>query len=82
MVTVFLADGFEEMEAVVPIDILRRGGVAVRTCSITDSRRVIGAHQIPFEADFCIGELTKGRCDFVARRDARDTSFETVRGAL
>ncbi|MBR7165663.1 MAG: DJ-1/PfpI family protein, partial [Clostridia bacterium] len=35
MVTVFLADGFEEIEAVTPIDILRRGGVSVRTCSIT-----------------------------------------------
>ena len=37
MVTVFLAEGFEEIEAVTPIDILRRGGVEVRTCSITDS---------------------------------------------
>lgn len=51
MVTVFLADGFEEIEAVTPIDILRRSGVEVKTCSITSSRTVTGAHGIPFLAD-------------------------------
>ena len=58
MVTVFLADGFEEIEAVTPIDILRRGGVAVRTCSITSSREVTGAHGISVKADICLSELT------------------------
>lgn len=58
MVTVFLAEGFEEIEAISPIDILRRAGVPVRTCSITDSKTVIGAHGIPFVADCCIAELS------------------------
>ena len=58
MVTVFLADGFEEIEAVTPIDVLRRGGVSVRTCSITTSRLVTGAHNIPFYADTTLNELT------------------------
>ena len=57
MVTVFLAEGFEEIEAVTPIDILRRGGVEVRTCSITPSRTVTGAHGIPFTADTVLAEL-------------------------
>lgn len=57
MVTVFLADGFEEIEAVTPIDILRRGGVTVRTCSITSSPLVTGAHGIPFRADTVLEEL-------------------------
>lgn len=58
MVTVFLAEGFEEIEAVTPIDILRRGGVEVRTCSITASRVVCGAHGIPFTADTTLAELS------------------------
>ena len=58
MVTVFLAEGFEEIEAVTPIDILRRGGVEVRTCSITSSRVVEGAHGIPFTADCTFEELS------------------------
>lgn len=57
MVTVFLADGFEEIEAVTPIDILRRGGVAVRTCSIGKSNVVTGAHGIPFAADTTLDAL-------------------------
>ena len=57
MVTVFLADGFEEIEAVTPIDILRRGGVEVRTCSITSSPVVRGAHGIPFTADTTLNAL-------------------------
>jgi len=60
MVTVFLAEGFEEIEAVTPIDILRRGGVEVRTCSITDCRVVCGAHGIPFTADTTLSELSDG----------------------
>ena len=51
MVTVFLADGFEEIEACTPIDILRRGGVEVCVCSISDSLKVTGAHGIVFYAD-------------------------------
>jgi 4-methyl-5(b-hydroxyethyl)-thiazole monophosphate biosynthesis len=57
MVTVFLAEGFEEIEAVTPVDILRRGGVSVRTCSITDDRCVMGAHGVLFTADTTISQL-------------------------
>ncbi len=58
MVTVFLAEGFEEIEALTPVDVLRRGGVAVRTCSITESRKVTGAHGISVEADTVFSELS------------------------
>ena len=57
MVLVFLAEGFEEVEAVTPIDILRRGGVEVKTCSITSDRCVRGAHGMTLTCDYIPGEL-------------------------
>lgn len=50
-VYVFLADGFEEIEALIPIDVLRRGGVEVVTVSITDFPLVQSAHGVNVEAD-------------------------------
>ena len=47
---VFLATGFEEIEALGTIDVLRRGGVRVMMVSITGDRLVIGAHDIPVMA--------------------------------
>jgi 4-methyl-5(b-hydroxyethyl)-thiazole monophosphate biosynthesis len=47
---VLLADGFEEIEAVTIIDVLRRGDVAVTTASLGE-KRVTGSHQITLEAD-------------------------------
>ena len=53
-VFVFLADGFEEIEGLTVVDILRRAGVETRTVSITEQRLVTGSHQIPVTADSCI----------------------------
>ena len=54
---VFLADGFEELEAVAIIDVLRRAGVLVSTCGVT-GREVIGAHNVTLCAD--------GTCELLA----------------
>ncbi len=54
---VFLANGFEEMEALGTVDILRRGGVEVTTVSITDNAVVTGAHNVPVTADKVINEV-------------------------
>ena len=51
-VFVFLADGFEEIEALATVDILRRGGIDVKTVSISHDRTVRGAHGIPVVADW------------------------------
>ena len=51
MIYVFLADGFEEMEAIAPVDILRRCGTEVLTVSITAEREVKGTHGISVIAD-------------------------------
>lgn len=48
---VFLADGFEEIEALTAVDVLRRAGMTVRTVSITSSLSVTGAHGITVGAD-------------------------------
>lgn len=50
MVYMFLADGFEETEALAPLDILRRGGVEVKTVGVTGGY-VTGAHGITVKAD-------------------------------
>ena len=55
----FLAEGFEEIEALGTTDVLRRGGMDVKTVSITDSREVTGAHGITAVADLLFKE-----CDF------------------
>jgi 4-methyl-5(b-hydroxyethyl)-thiazole monophosphate biosynthesis len=50
-VAVFLAQGFEEIEALSIIDILRRAGVEVTTVSITTYNMVRGAHNVKVDAD-------------------------------
>ena len=47
---VLLADGFEELEAVTIIDVLRRGEVSVTTASL-GAKQVTGSHQISLQAD-------------------------------
>jgi len=50
-VLVPLADGFEDIEAVTIIDVLRRGGVKVVTASVGESTDVTSAHGITMKAD-------------------------------
>ena len=47
----FLDNGFEEIEAVTTIDLLRRANIALTTVSITGNPMVLGAHNIAVEAD-------------------------------
>lgn len=47
----FLAEGFEEVEALTTVDVLRRAGIEVKTVSITHSLQVKGAHGIVVKAD-------------------------------
>ena len=52
----FLADGFEEIEALAPVDVLRRGGVETVTVSIMGRREVVSAHGVTVVADLMIEE--------------------------
>ncbi len=55
----FLAEGFEEIEAITPLDILRRAGLEIKTVSITDSLCVEGAHGITLHADTTLSEISE-----------------------
>lgn len=47
----FLADGFEEIEAIAPIDIFRRAEIKLTTVSVSDNIVVTGAHNVKLFAD-------------------------------
>ena len=53
----FLAPGFEEIEAIAVVDILRRGGVDVRTVSVGGGNEVTGAHQVTIRADVSLEQI-------------------------
>ena len=57
MVYVFLADGFEEIEALAPVDFLRRAGINVKTASL-NGKTAIGSHNIEVVADINIDDVT------------------------
>lgn len=60
---VFLANGFEEIEALGTIDILRRGGIDVKTVSITEDTVVTGAHNVPIIADTTLTKAILNQAD-------------------
>lgn len=64
-VCVFLADGFEEIEGLTVVDLLRRAGVTVTMVSITGEYTVHGAHGIHVQADKLFGEVDYKNQDMV-----------------
>ena len=50
-VYLFLADGFETVEALAPVDVMRRAGLEVTTVSIMQRREVVSAQAVPVVAD-------------------------------
>lgn len=58
-VYVFLATGFEEIEALTPVDILRRAGINVKLVSVTGSLAVMGARNIAVNADILFEDIDK-----------------------
>ena len=54
---IFLADGFEEIEALTVVDLLRRAGITITTVSIMGTREVTGSHNITVLADKVFDEI-------------------------
>lgn len=55
-ILIHLANGFEEVEAITIIDVLRRANLNVRTVSVTGDLKVTGAHQVQVMADILFEE--------------------------
>ncbi len=58
MVYMFLANGFEEIEALCPLDLMRRAGIAVKTVAVGSDNFVTGSHGITVRADINESELS------------------------
>ena len=64
MVYVLLGTGFEEIEALTPVDLLRRAGVEVMTVGV-NGKTVYGSHHIGVEADIELGQIDLTNMDMI-----------------
>ena len=64
-ICIFLAEGFEEMEAMFPLDVMRRGGLNVKTVSVTGEKTVVSSHQVPIVADMLFEDLKEEDVEMV-----------------
>ena len=65
-VYVFLADGFEDIEALIPVDVLRRGGVDVTTVSVVEGSQIVeSAHRVQMVADALFDDVDLSDADLL-----------------
>lgn len=64
-VYIFLAEGFEEIEALTVADLLRRAQIEAATVSVGEGKTVKGSHGIKVEADFLFGEIQGTMADML-----------------
>lgn len=60
---IFLAEGFEEVEALTVVDLVRRAGISMEMVSISGEKTVKGAHGIVVEADVALAEADLTQAD-------------------
>lgn len=65
LVYTFLADGFEEVEALAVVDVLRRAGIETKMISITDDYQVRSAHNVIIKADLIFNEADFDKADVI-----------------
>ena len=64
-VLVLLADGFEEIEALAPVDLMRRAGIDVTIASLNDNRHATGRSGITAHADAALSTVAEQSFDLV-----------------
>ena len=64
MVYMLLGTGFEETEAIAPLDLMRRAGIAVQTVGV-NGKIIYGGHGIGVEADIELGEMDLTALDMI-----------------
>lgn len=64
-VCVFFAEGYEEIEALTVVDILRRAGIETETVSVTGNRTVVSSHQVPVVMDKLFADVDFASVDML-----------------
>jgi len=64
-ILIHLATGFEEIEAITIIDVLRRANLDIQSVSVTGAKKVTGAHNIQVEADLIYEETDYSHADMI-----------------
>lgn len=65
MVLIHLAEGFEEVEALTIVDVLRRAGADAKTVSVTGEKMVRGTHGVNIEADLLFEDADYSACEMI-----------------
>lgn len=64
-VAIFLVDGFEDIEAIVPIDLLRRANIHVDIVSVFNQNKVKSSHNLTIECDLLLKEIAINQYDML-----------------